>query len=95
MQELPRFAEAKEKEKLMNIDLQSITEIAWKFVIQPNPVIVIKPETYDDQLHERYFGHWDKSQSRSLIYVTPVVFRSYHGVLMKKGLVGNSETKLH
>ena len=71
--------------------LNKVVEMAWKFVTQPNPVIVImEPKTFDTELHDRYHGRWDKHHnSKPLIYVQPVVYRSYHGVIMSKGVVGN------
>ena len=78
-------------ELVNTIPLNDVVAMTWKFVTQPNPVIVVtEPETYNAELHDRYHGRWDKHQnSQPLIYVQPVVYRSYHGVLMSKGVVGN------
>ena len=93
--EIPRLLKShkvKDKTKLLNtIPLRKVVEMAWKFVTQPNPVIAVtEPDTYHADLHDRYHGHWDKRQtSQPLIYVQPVVYRSYHGTVMSKGAIGN------
>ena len=91
--QLPQFILANIKLEKIDLPLDKVAEIAWKFVTQPNPVIVCQPETsaFDNDLHRKCFGHWEEGQadSRKLIYARPVVFRSYHGVVMSRALVGN------
>lgn len=94
MSQLPRFIKAKPKLQTNDLVLKNVVEVAWKFVTQPKPVVVSLPETYDSELHNPYFGHWDESQrdSQPLVYARPVVYRSYHGVPMSKASVGNINT---
>lgn len=74
----------------IELPLEKVVEITWKFVTQPSPIVVCLPEEYDDELHKKDHEHWNKSQTNpKLIYGRPVVYRSYHNIVMRKGLVGN------
>ena len=46
---------------------------------------------FDDEIHKTSYKHWDEKEDgeRPVIYAQPVVYRSYHGEVMIKGLVGN------
>ena len=90
----PQFSKVEEPEKLY-LSLGKVVEIAWKFVTQPNPIIVCQPETsvFDNDLHKKYFGRWKEGQG-DLIYAEPVVFRSYHGDVMCKAFVGNTPSEV-
>lgn len=87
---------AKKNPEEMVLSLQKVAEIAWKFVTEPNPVIVCTPKTFDSKLHDRFHDHWIKGQTnQQLIYCRPVVYRSYHGLVMSQGIVGHvTETKV-
>ena len=84
MSQLPRFIKAKPKLQKHDLVLKHIVEVAWKFMTQPKPVVVSLPKTYDSELHYPYFGCWDERQRdfQPLIYAQPVLYRSYHGVLL-------------
>ena len=60
---------------------------------QACPVIVHMPPKFDAEIHEKSYTHWDEScddRTKPLIYAKPVLFRSYHCVKLKSGLVGNT-----
>ncbi len=64
-------------------------------VTLPNPMIILEPGTIAEQTHEREFGYWDPSNtSTQLIYLRPVVYRSYQGDIACKAWVANSETQV-
>ena len=75
------------------LPLEKFVQLAWKFVTQAYPTIVHEPIRlkFDDEIHKTSFKHWDekKDGERPVIYAQPVVYRSYHGEVMIKGLVGN------
>ena len=74
------------------LQLEEVVAVAWKFVSQPCPIIVCQPDKYVMELHQQANAkHWDEEHKHSpkLIYAKPVVYRSYHGLVLKKGLVGN------
>ena len=68
-------------------------KLAWKFVTQPYPVIVCTPERckMDDEIHKASISRWveEEDSEQPVIYSQPVVYRSYHGEVLVKGLVGN------
>ena len=67
--------------------------LAWKFVTLPNPLIVWQPEKFDPQIHCAEYDHWNKQANDSeLIYIRPVVYRNYGGVVASKGWVANTPT---
>ena len=67
--------------------------LAWKFVTLPNPLIVCQPMEFDPQIHSAEYDHWNKQANESaLIYVRPVVYRNYGGVVASKGWVANTPT---
>ena len=74
----------------IELQLNEVAEIAWKFVTQPNPPIVAQPEMYyGEELQERYYGKWnDDCEEYTLVYARPLVYRSYHGKVMSTALVG-------
>ena len=73
--------------------LEKVIELAWKFVTLPNPLIVCQPKKFHSQIHEPQFGHWDRhAKEFELIYLRPVVYRNYEGVLARKGWVANTVT---
>jgi hypothetical protein len=78
---------------IADLPLEYVVEVAWKFVTQPCPIIVCQPPKFDTAVHTpARTKRWNEEHkdSRPLIYAKPVVFRSYHGVLLKdKALVGN------
>ena len=79
-------------EDIIDLPLKKVVEIAWKFVTEPNPIIVCRPEKYDSELHSKDFVHWNKLEGNfRLRYAKPVVYRSYHGLIMSKGLVGSTK----
>ena len=82
--------------KIAELQLEDVIVVAWKFVTQPSPIIVCQPDKYKKRLHAVNTNHWDEDQEdcSPLIYAKPVVYRSYHGTVMKKGLVGNTENKV-
>jgi hypothetical protein len=75
------------------LPLGKFVQLAWKFVTQAYPTIVHEPKRlkFDDEIHKTSFKHWDERRDgdRPVIYAQPVVYRSYHGEVMMKGLVGN------
>ena len=92
LQKLPHFSGA--KDTLKNADLAAldkVVKVAWNFVARACPIVVCTPEIeFDKDLHRQYGVHWnDESTSLPLIYAQPLVYRSYHGDVMNKGLVGN------
>ena len=73
--------------------LGKVIQLTWKFVTLPNPLIVYQPKKFDSQFHEPQFGHWDKHANEvELIYIRPVVYRNYEGVIACKGWVANTVT---
>ena len=87
---MPRSSKAKDLSEIP-LPLDKVVEVAWKFVTQANPIIACVPERFDKDLHRTSCDHWDKKQgdSQPLIYAKPVVYRSYHGSVMNRALVGN------
>ena len=80
----------------VGLPLQTVAEIAWKFVTESNPVIVIEPEKFidDDEIQERYHGKWnDACKDYKLVCARPLVYRSYHGTVMSRALVGQEPEK--
>ena len=86
----------KVKEALESSDedhLMEVIELTWKFVTLPNPLIVYQPKKFDSQIHEPEHGRWDKhAKEAELIYIRPVVYRNYEGVVACKGWVANTAT---
>ena len=82
------------KETLESSDedhLGKAIELAWKFVTLPNPLIVCQPEEFDPRKHDQDYINWDKStKEKKLIYLRPVVYRNYEGVVACKGWVANT-----
>ncbi len=74
--------------------MNGLVELAWQFVTLPNPMIIWEPKKFTEQTHEREFGYWNPSASHDspLIYIRPVVYRSYQGDLALKAWVANSQT---
>ena len=73
--------------------LGKVIELTWKFVTLPNPLIVYQPKKFDSQTHEPQYGHWDKhAKDSELIYIRPVVYRNYEGVVACRGWVANTAT---
>ena len=71
-------------------------ELAWKFVTLPNPLIVCQPKYFDPQIHNPEYGHWDKhAKELPLIYIRPVVYRDYEGVVASKGWVASNSQQRH
>ena len=92
LQKLPHFSEAKDTLKNANLAaLDKVVKVAWNFVAQACPIVVCTPETmFDEDLHLQYGIRWnDENTSLPLIYARPLVYCSYHGDVMNKGLVGN------
>ena len=92
LQKLAHFSRA--NYTLKNADLAAlgrVVKVAWNFVARACPIVVCTPEKgFDEDLHQEYGVHWnDESTSLPLIYARPLVYRSYHGAVMSKGLVGN------
>ena len=74
----------------MDLPLERVVEVGWKFVTQPCPVIVELPARFNADLHDTYAKHWEEeTDSVALTYAKPVVYRSYHGIVFNRGLVGN------
>ena len=81
---------AKESVAKLELPLNKVAEVAWRFVTQPNPVIVEQPRQYHgEEYQERYHGKWnDDCKDYTLVYARPLVYRSYHGTVMTPALVG-------
>lgn len=77
----------------VDLPLKKVAEIAWRFVAQPNPIVVCCPEEYNEKIHRQHYGHWDDKSNSPLLYTHPLVYRSYRGHVMFKGCVGNTEKK--
>ena len=80
------------KSIIEKVPFDQFVQLAWKFVTQPYPVIISTPKTmkFDDTLHKSSFQHWSEDEGKQpLINVQPVVYRSYHGEVLVKGVVGN------
>lgn len=72
------------------LPIRQFVQLAWRFVSQSYPIIVCLPEEFDEKLHSVSIEHWDeKAEFQRLIYARPVVYRSFHGNIIRKGLVGN------
>jgi len=77
---------------VQKLPVQQVVELAWNFVTLPNPMIVCQPEKFSSDIHSRDFQHWNKqAECYRLKYARPVVYRSYHGLVACKGLVGNEK----
>jgi hypothetical protein len=93
--QLRRFqkADATPAEIIEILPLEKFVQLAWKCVTQTYPVIVCEPKSvkFDDEIHKTSYEHWeeDRDGHHPLIYAQPVVYRSYHGEVLKKGLVRN------
>ncbi len=73
----------------------SIIELAWDFVTLPSPIVVCEPEVLTDQMFEREFGYWDPSPTNTeVIYLRPLVYRSYQGVQACKAWVASTRQKI-
>ena len=85
----PRVKEALESSH--QDDLRKAIELAWKFVTLPNPLIVAcQPKEFDSQIHDQEAVYWDNQANKcELVYLRPVVYRNYEGVLARKGWVAN------
>lgn len=71
--------------------LRELVELAWNFVTLPSPIIVHEPETFTEKTHERQFAYWNPETPKApLIYLRPVVYRSYQGTLACKAWVANT-----
>jgi hypothetical protein len=90
---LPRFKKAKVEPAIETLPLDKFVKLAWKFITQSCPVIVCMPSmpVLNEEIHKASFHHWDekRKEEQLLIYAQPVVYRSYHGEVLIKGLVGN------
>ena len=86
----PRVKEALESSH--QDDLRKAIELAWKFVTLPNPLIVAcQPKKFDPRIHDQEARYWDKQENDcKLIYIRPVVYRNYEGVVARKGWVANT-----
>ena len=71
--------------------LGRVVQLTWRFTTLPTPLIMCQPNKFDDKIHEPQFGHWDKQKQKAddytLIYLRPVVYRSYLGKQACKGWV--------
>ena len=90
LSKLEPFSTAKGNLGEVELSLEKVAEIAWKFVTQPNPLIVVQPQMYcGDDFQERYYKHWnDACTNYRLVYARPLVYRSYYGIVMSRALVG-------
>ena len=86
----PRVKEALESSH--QDDLRTAIELAWKFVTLPNPLIVAcQPTKFDPRIHDQEAVYWNKQANDSeLIYIRPVVYRNYEGVVARNGWVANT-----
>lgn len=93
LQKLPSFSKLRGTLKTNHLPLDRVVEVAWKFVTQACPIIICQPETckLDEELYRTCYEHWDEDHddSKPFIYARPVVYRSYHGVVLNRALVGN------
>ena len=91
IRELLQIHRAKGKLEIDELPLDKIAAITWKFVTQPSPVIVCQPDKYDSAIHNECPGYWDEDRKdfAKLIYIQPVVYHSYHGEIIRPGLVAN------
>lgn len=86
----PSAVGARETLKSADLPLEKVVEVAWKFVTQPCPIIVDQPPIFSEGLHDTNSKHWDEDcKDFELIYARPVVYRSYHGTVLNRALVGN------
>ena len=71
-----------------------LIELTWKLVTLPNPLIVCQPEGFNSEIHDHEVEYWDKKKVKELplIYIRPVLFRNYEGVVAQKGWVANAAT---
>ena len=71
--------------------LGKVIELTWKFVTLPNPLIVCQPKEFDPKIHDPESLYWNKQAKEfELIYIRPVVYRNYEGVVARKGWVANT-----
>ena len=86
LQKVKQALESNPKDHIGNV-----IELAWKFVTLPNPLIVCQPKNFDHKIHDQEFGYWDKDvKEGELLYIRPVVYRNYEGVLASRGWVANT-----
>ena len=48
---LEPYERAKKKLEELDLPLEKVVEVTWKFVTEPNPVIVCQPEEFNHELH--------------------------------------------
>jgi DNA repair exonuclease SbcCD ATPase subunit len=87
---LEPYSRAKRNLAEVELPLDKVAEVAWKFVTVPNPVIVMELEHYyGEEFQTRQYGKWkDGCEDYTLVYGRPLVYRSYHGIVMHTALVG-------
>ena len=89
---LEPYGRAKNKLEELDLPLEKVVEVTWKFVTEPNPVIVCQPEEFNHKLHHKYFEHWKNELcTYRLLHAHPVIYYSYRGHVMRRGLVGNEK----
>ena len=79
------------KKKVDGFPVEKVVKLTWKFVTTSKPIIVCQPMEFDSRIHNCEPECWNVKQQKpyQLFYVRPVVYRSYHGSVACKGLVGN------
>ena len=86
---------AKQPLDKINLRLDGVIDIAWRFVTEPNPLIVCQPAEFCDDLHDKHYGDWEEPMEWKfyLLYARPVVYSSYHGHILRRGFVGRVTNK--
>ena len=78
----------------MDTTVDRIVSLAWGFVTVPSPIVVCQPDSFDPSCMDQETYHWTpKAKNCVLVYTGPVVYRSYHGTLARKGTVGTASDK--
>lgn len=77
----------------MKQHIQNACKLTWGLATAWPPLIVAQPGEFREELHDREFQYWDRSnQSLKLYYTRPVLFHSCEGRVGVKGWVGNRNT---
>ena len=78
-----------------DLQLEDVVVVAWKCVTQSCPIIACQPDKYDKKLHDMTDNKdWNKDNKDTLqlFYAKPVMYRSYHGFVLNRGLVRYRQT---
>ena len=69
---------------------EKATSLSWDLLTALPPLILVQPESLDENIEDRVFHYWVEGSSSELIYFRPVLYRNYTGVVAAKGWVANT-----